>query len=214
MAEFRTANHNHSWFVDAVFYQVYVRGYKDSSRDGNGDLQGLIEKLDYIQSLGVTCLWLMPIFPSPLRDDGYDVSDFLNIDPTIGNLADFQQLTEAAHQRDLRVITDLVISHTSNQHEWFQQARRDRHSPYYPYYVWSDTDTGYADARVIFADTEHSNWAWDNQAKQYYWHRFFSHQPDLNYDHPQVQEEILAVMRFWLDHRHRWLSRRCCALPV
>ena len=199
MAEFRTANHNHSWFVDAVFYQVYVRGYKDSSRDGNGDLQGLIEKLDYIQSLGVTCLWLMPIFPSPLRDDGYDVSDFVNIDPTIGNLADFQQLTEAAHQRDLRVITDLVISHTSNQHEWFQQARRDRHSPYYPYYVWSDTDTGYADARVIFADTEHSNWAWDNQAKQYYWHRFFSHQPDLNYDHPQVQEEILAVMRFWLD---------------
>ncbi|MEN9861624.1 MAG: hypothetical protein RLZZ515_2106, partial [Cyanobacteriota bacterium] len=175
------------------------RGFKDSSRDGNGDLQGLIEKLDYIQSLGINCLWLMPIFPSPLRDDGYDVSDFRSIDPSIGTLTDLQNLTEAAHQRDLRVITDLVISHTSSQHHWFQQARRDRQSPYYPYYVWSDSDSGYADARVIFPDSEHSNWAWDHEAKQYYWHRFFSHQPDLNYDHPAVQEEILAVMRFWLD---------------
>jgi len=199
MADFRTPNHNPSWYLEAVFYQVYVRGFKDSSRDGNGDLQGLIEKLDYIQSLGVTCLWLMPIFPSPLRDDGYDVSDFLSIDPSIGCINDFQQLTEAAHQRDLRVITDLVISHTSSQHQWFQEARKDRRSPYYPYYVWSDSDSGYAEARVIFEDSEHSNWAWDHEAKQYYWHRFFSHQPDLNYDHPPVQEEILSVMRFWLD---------------
>lgn len=187
------------WHLDAVFYQVYVRGFRDSSRDGNGDLRGLIEKLDYIQSLGVSCLWLMPIVRSPLRDDGYDISDFFAIDPSIGSLADFQQLTEAAHQRELRVITDLVISHTSDQHHWFQQARQGPESPYYHYYVWSDRDDGYPEARVIFADTEHSNWAWDPRAKRYYWHRFFSHQPDLNYDHPPVQEAILDVMRFWLD---------------
>ncbi|MCP9910383.1 maltose alpha-D-glucosyltransferase [Cyanobium sp. BA20m-p-22] len=141
----------------------------------------------------------MPIFPSPLRDDGYDVSDFLEIDPSIGSLADFQQLTEAAHQRDLRVITDLVISHTSDQHHWFQKARQGPDSPFFSYYVWSDSDDRYPEARVIFSDTEHSNWAWDHQAKRYYWHRFFSHQPDLNYDHLPVQEAILDVMRFWLD---------------
>ena len=196
MAELNGGGH---WHLDAVFYQVYVRGFKDSSRDGNGDLRGLIEKLDYIESLGASCLWLMPIFPSPLRDDGYDVSDFLEIDPSIGSLADFQQLTEAAHQRDLRVITDLVISHTSDQHHWFQKARQGPDSPFFSYYVWSDSDDRYPEARVIFSDTEHSNWAWDHQAKRYYWHRFFSHQPDLNYDHLPVQEAILDVMRFWLD---------------
>jgi maltose alpha-D-glucosyltransferase/alpha-amylase len=192
-------NGGNHWHIDAVFYQVFVRGYKDSSRDGNGDLRGLIEKLDYIQSLGVSCLWLMPIFCSPLRDGGYDVSDFLSIDPSVGSLEDFELLTEAAHQRDLRVITDLVISHTSDQHHWFQQARQGPDSPFFPYYVWSDRDDRYPQARVIFSDTEHSNWAWDHQAKRYYWHRFFSHQPDLNYDHPPVQEAILDVMRFWLD---------------
>ena len=199
MSDFAFSNGASHWHLDAVFYQVYVRGFKDSSRDGNGDLRGLIEKLDYIQSLGVSCLWLMPIVRSPLRDDGYDVSDFLDIDPSIGNLADFQQLTDAAHQRDLRVITDLVISHTSDQHSWFQQARQGPESPYFHYYVWSDRDDRYSEARVIFADTEHSNWAWDPKARRYYWHRFFSHQPDLNYDHPPVQEAMLDVMRFWLD---------------
>ena len=192
-------NGGNHWHIDAVFYQVFVRGYRDSSRDGNGDLRGLIEKLDYIQSLGVSCLWLMPIFCSPLRDGGYDVSDFLSIDPSIGSLEDFESLTKAAHQRDLRVITDLVISHTSDQHHWFQQARQGPESPFFSYYVWSDRDDRYPQARVIFSDTEHSNWAWDHQAKRYYWHRFFSHQPDLNYDHPPVQEAILDVMRFWLD---------------
>lgn len=199
MTDLGSNNGASHWHLDAVFYQVYVRGFKDSSRDGNGDLRGLIEKLDYIQSLGVSCLWLMPIVRSPLRDDGYDVSDFFAIDSSIGTLADFQQLTEAAHQRDLRVITDLVISHTSDQHDWFQQARQGPESPYFHYYVWSDHDDRYPEARVIFADTEHSNWAWDPQAKRYYWHRFFSHQPDLNYDHLPVQEAILDVMRFWLD---------------
>lgn len=187
------------WHMDAIFYQIYVRGFQDSSRDGNGDLQGVIEQLDYIQNLGVSCLWLMPIFPSPLKDDGYDVADFIGIDPSIGNLDDFQQLTQAAHQRNLRIITDLVISHTSSQHPWFQSARQGVHSPFHEYYVWRDDDTGYRDARVIFQDSKTSNWSWDPVAKRYYWHRFYSHQPDLNYDHPAVQEEMLNVMRFWLD---------------
>jgi len=188
-----------SWYMDAIFYQIHVRSFRDSSRDGNGDLQGLISRLDYIQNLGVSCLWLMPIFPSPLKDDGYDVSNFLSIDPSIGNLDDFQQLTEAAHQRNLRIITDLVISHTSNQHPWFQSARQGFDAPYHDYYVWRDDDRGYSHARVIFQDSESSNWTWDPVAKRYYWHRFYSHQPDLNYANPAVQEEILDVMRFWLD---------------
>lgn len=199
MPEFHASDNKPSWFIDAIFYQVYVRGFKDSGKDGKGDLQGLIEKLDYIQNLGVSCLWLMPIFPSPLRDDGYDVSDFFSIDPSIGSLSDLKELTEAAHERDLHVITDLVISHTSDQHSWFQQARLVRDSKYHSYYVWSDHDQGYSQARVIFPDTEDSNWAWDHQLKQYYWHRFFSHQPDLNYDNPEVQEALLNTMRFWLD---------------
>lgn len=187
------------WYKDATFYQVYVRGFQDSTKDGNGDLRGVIERLDYLRDLGVDCLWLMPIFQSPLRDDGYDVSDFRKIDPSIGTVADFEALTEAAHVRGLRIIADFVVSHTSDQHAWFQAARSDPTSPYRDYYVWSDTDKKYADARIIFTDTEHSNWSWDPLARQYYWHRFFSHQPDLNYDNPAVRREMLDIMAFWLD---------------
>ncbi len=187
------------WYKDAIIYQVYVRGFQDSTKDGNGDLRGLIERLDHLHELGVTCLWLMPIFDSPLRDDGYDVSDFRKILPSIGTVDDFESLTTAAHQREIRIIADLVISHTSDQHAWFQEARRDPQSPYRDYYVWSDTDDKFLDARIIFIDSEQSNWTWDPVARQYFWHRFFSHQPDLNYDNPAVRQEMLDVMAFWLD---------------
>ena len=188
------------WYKDAIFYEVYVRGFQDSSQDGNGDLLGLIQRLDYLSELGVNCLWLMPIYESPLKDDGYDISDFCKIHPTIGTVEDFRALTQAAHARGIRIIADLVISHTSDQHPWFREARRDPHSPYRDYYVWSDTSDKYRGVRIIFSDTEQSNWTWDHVAKQYYWHRFFSHQPDLNYDNPRVRQEILNVMAFWLDH--------------
>jgi maltose alpha-D-glucosyltransferase/alpha-amylase len=187
------------WFKDALFYEVYVRGFQDSGQDGKGDLRGLIERLDYLHELGVTCLWLMPIYDSPLRDDGYDISDYRKIDPAIGTVEDFENLTRAAHERGIRIIADLVINHTSDRHPWFQEARRDRRSPRRDYYVWSDTDEKYQGARIIFTDTEHSNWTWDPVAGQYYWHRFFSHQPDLNYDNPAVRREMLDVMAFWLD---------------
>lgn len=187
------------WYKDAVFYQVYVRAFRDSSRDGHGDLCGLTQKLDYLQSLGVDCLWLMPIYPSPLKDDGYDISDFYNIAETFGTLEDFQALLHEAHRRGLRIIMDLVLNHTSDQHPWFQAARADRNSPYRNYYIWSDTDQKYKEARIIFLDTEPSNWTWDEQAGQYYWHRFYASQPDLNYDNPAVQEEMINVARFWLD---------------
>ncbi len=187
------------WYKDAIFYQVYVRGFKDSSQDGNGDLRGLIERLDYLHDLGVDCLWLMPIYPSPLKDDGYDIADFKDIHPSIGTLGDFEALTEAAHARGMAIVADLVISHTSDQHPWFQEARLNPDSPKRDYYVWSDTDEKYKSARIIFSDTEPSNWTWDHAARQYYWHRFFSHQPDLNYDNPAVRKEILEVVEFWLD---------------
>ncbi len=187
------------WYKDAIFYEVNVRGFFDSNGDGNGDLRGLIEKLDYLCDLGVNCLWLMPILASPLKDDGYDVSDFRDIHPAIGTIADFEALTKAAHARGLRIITDLVLNHTSDQHPWFQEARRDRSSPRRDYYVWSDTTERYQKARIIFTDTEHSNWSWDAVAQQHYWHRFYSHQPDLNFDNPAVRKEILSVMAFWLD---------------
>lgn len=189
----------HDWHLDAIFYQLYVRGFQDSNNDGNGDLAGVIERLDYLADLGITCLWLMPIFPSPRRDDGYDVSDFMAVDPSLGSLADLRRLITAAHQRNLRIISDLVLGHTSSSHPWFQSARRDPDSPFHPYYVWSADGRPYRQARVIFRDSEHSNWSWDPGVGKYYWHRFYSHQPDLNYDHPPVQEEILAIMRFWLD---------------
>jgi maltose alpha-D-glucosyltransferase/alpha-amylase len=187
------------WYKDAVFYEVYVRGFFDSDRDGNGDLRGLTEKLDYLRDLGVDCLWLMPIFASPLKDDGYDVSNFREIHPTVGTVDDFEKLTAAAHANGMRVITDLVCNHTSDQHPWFQEARRDPASLRRDYYVWSDTDVKYPGARIIFQDTEHSNWTWDPVARQYFWHRFYSHQPDLNFDNPAVQREILSVMAYWLD---------------
>ncbi len=187
------------WYKDAIFYQVYLRAYKDSDGDGHGDLRGLLSKLDYLRELGVDCIWLMPIYVSPLRDDGYDIADFQQIADIFGTLDDFKQLLEAVHGRGMRLIMDLVMNHTSDQHRWFQEARRDRSSPYRDYYVWSDTDRRYQEARIIFVDVEPSNWAWDGEAGQFYWHRFYATQPDLNYDNPRVQEEMLKVARFWLD---------------
>ncbi len=186
------------WYKDAVFYQIYVRAFYDSNGDGHGDLNGITQKLDYLQDLGVDCLWLMPIYPSPLKDDGYDIADYYNIDRTFGTLEDFKALIKAAHQRNIRIIMDLVLNHTSDQHPWFQASRSDRNSPYRDYYVWSDTDQKYKDARIIFVDTEPSNWTWDEKAGQYFWHRFYASQPDLNYDNPKVQNEMLNVAHFWL----------------
>jgi maltose alpha-D-glucosyltransferase/alpha-amylase len=186
------------WYKTAVFYELYVRGFQDGSGDGSGDFRGLTERLDYLQWLGIDCVWLLPIFPSPLRDGGYDVSDYFSILPSYGTLGDFYEFMEAAHERGIRVIADLVMNHTSDQHPWFQEARRPG-SPKRDWYVWSDTDQRYLDARVIFVDTEASNWTWDPEAQAFYWHRFFSHQPDLNYANPEVQEAMLEVIRFWLD---------------
>jgi maltose alpha-D-glucosyltransferase/alpha-amylase len=187
------------WYRNAVFYEVYVRAFKDSNGDGHGDLHGLMQKLDYFQELGVDCLWLLPIYPSPLKDDGYDIADYLGVLPEYGDLSDFKALLDAAHARGIRIVADLVLNHTSDQHPWFQAARSDRNSPYRDYYVWSDTDQKYSQARIIFVDTEKSNWTWDEQAGQYFWHRFYSSQPDLNYDNPAVQEEMFNVVRTWLD---------------
>jgi len=187
------------WFKDAIFYELYVRAFHDSNGDGHGDLAGVTAKLDYLQGLGVTGLWLQPIYPSPLLDDGYDIADYYGVHPDFGTLADFRQLMVEAKRRGLRVVADLVVNHTSDQHSWFQAARADQNSPYRDYYVWSDTNQGYADARIIFLDTETSNWTWDPVAGQYFWHRFYSSQPDLNFDNPAVQAELLKVMAFWLD---------------
>ena len=187
------------WFQRAVFYEVSVRSFFDANGDGTGDLQGLIEKLDYLSWLGVDCLWLLPFYSSPLRDGGYDIADFFTILPEYGKLGDAVRLMEEAHRRGIRIITDLVVNHTSDQHPWFQESRQSRDNPRADWYVWSDTDQKYADARIIFTDTERSNWAWDPNRQQYYWHRFFSHQPDLNYDNPEVQEAMLGIVRFWLN---------------
>jgi maltose alpha-D-glucosyltransferase/alpha-amylase len=192
-------NPDRYWYKDAIFYEVYVRGFYDGNGDGNGDLLGLAARLDYLQDLGVDCLWLMPIYPSPLKDDGYDIADFRSIHPSIGTVEDFEALTKAAHARGLRIIADLVVNHTSDQHPWFLEARRDPDSPRHNYYVWSDTDKKYLGARVIFRDTEHSNWTWDPLARKYYWHRFFSHQPDLNFENPEVRREMFEIVGFWLD---------------
>ncbi|NMB68647.1 MAG: maltose alpha-D-glucosyltransferase [Chloroflexi bacterium] len=190
---------NATWYKQAVFYEVIVRAFYDSNGDGHGDLRGLMQKLDYIQQLGVNCIWLLPIYPSPLRDDGYDIADYYNVLPTYGSMDDFKALVEAVHARGMRIIADLVLNHTSDQHPWFQAALADRNSPYRDYYVWSDSDEKYKDARIIFLDTEKSNWTWSEQAGQFYWHRFYASQPDLNYDNPAVRAEMLNVMRFWLD---------------
>jgi maltose alpha-D-glucosyltransferase/alpha-amylase len=187
------------WYKRAVFYEVLVRGYHDSNGDGTGDIRGLTAKLDYLQWLGIDCLWLLPIYASPLRDGGYDIADFTSILPDFGNIGDFVELVEAAHERGIRVIADLVMNHTSDAHPWFQASRSEPDGPYGDFYVWSDTDEPYRDARIIFVDTEQSNWTYDQLRGQYYWHRFFAHQPDLNYDNPRVQDSMLEVLRFWLD---------------
>jgi maltose alpha-D-glucosyltransferase/alpha-amylase len=194
------SNSDPLWFKDAIIYELHVKAFNDSDADGIGDFQGLIQRLDYLQNLGVTCIWLLPFFPSPLRDDGYDIADYVNVHPKYGTMDDFRSFLAAAHERDLQVMIELVINHTSDQHPWFQAARRaPPGSPERDYYVWSDSDAMYKDARIIFTDTEKSNWTWDHAAQAYFWHRFFSHQPDLNFDNPQVLEEVLKVMRFWLD---------------
>src|SRR5215510_10415097 len=187
------------WYKDAVFYEINVRAFYDANGDGHGDLQGLTQKLDYLHDLGVDCIWLMPIYTSPLRDDGYDISDYYNIAGTFGTVDDLKTLLREAHKRNIRIIMDLVLNHTSDQHPWFKASRSDKNSPYRDYYVWSDTDQKYEDARIIFLDTEPSNWSWDEATGQYYWHRFYASQPDLNFDNPKVQQEMLNIARFWLD---------------
>jgi maltose alpha-D-glucosyltransferase/alpha-amylase len=188
-----------TWFKTAVFYEIYVRGFFDGNGDGMGDFRGLIEKLDYLQWLGIDCVWLLPMYPSPLRDGGYDISGFDGIHPDYGSLSEFERFISEAHQRGIRVIADLVMNHTSSAHAWFQEARSDPNSPKRDWYVWSDDPKRYDEVRIIFVDTEKSNWTWDDKAGQYYWHRFFTHQPDLNYDNPEVQEAMLDTLRFWLD---------------
>ncbi len=188
------------WYKDAIVYQMHVKAFHDANGDGIGDFAGLIQKLDYIQELGVNTIWLLPFYPSPQRDDGYDIADYRDVHPDYGTLDDFKRFVEEAHRRGLRVITELVINHTSDQHPWFQAARRaPPGSPEHEFYVWSDTDKKFAGTRIIFTDTESSNWAWDPIARRYYWHRFFSHQPDLNHNNPQVVDAVIDVMRFWLD---------------
>ncbi len=187
------------WYKRAVFYEVLIRGFSDSNGDGTGDIRGLTTKLDYLQWLGVDCIWLLPIYQSPLRDGGYDISDYLRILPEFGDLGDFVQLVDEAHRRGIRIIADLVVNHTSDAHPWFQASRADPDGPYGDFYMWSDTDERYPDARIIFVDTEKSNWTYDEARGQFYWHRFFHHQPDLNYDNPAVQQAMLEVLRFWLD---------------
>jgi maltose alpha-D-glucosyltransferase / alpha-amylase len=187
------------WYQRAVFYEVLVRGFYDSNGDGTGDLRGLTEKLDYLEWLGIDCIWLLPFYQSPLRDGGYDIADFFTVLPEYGDLADAVELVEESHKRGIRIVADMVMNHTSDEHPWFQESREDRTNPKADWYVWNDDDHRWSEARIIFVDTEKSNWTWDPQRQQYYWHRFFSHQPDLNYENPEVQDSMLDVVRFWLD---------------
>jgi maltose alpha-D-glucosyltransferase/alpha-amylase len=189
---------DHGWHQVAVFYEVIVRSFADSNHDGIGDLPGLTAKLDYLQWLGVDCLWLPPFYPSPLRDGGYDVADYTDVDPAVGTLDDFRVFLDEAHRRGIRVIIDVVLNHTSDQHPWFQHSRVDPTGPYGDFYVWAD-DSGLPGVPIIFPDTETSNWAFDQVPKQYYWHRFYAHQPDLNYANPAVRAALLEALRFWLD---------------
>src|SRR5688572_6209444 len=186
------------WYKDAIIYELHIKAFRDSNGDGIGDFKGLMEKLDYLQDLGATAIWLLPFYPSPLKDDGYDIADYYSINPSFGTVEEFRELLQEAHSRNLKVITELVINHTSDQHPWFQRARlAPQGSPERDYYVWTDNPEQYKDVRIIFQDFENSNWTWDPVAKQYYWHRFFSHQPDLNYDSPDVQEEVFRIIDFW-----------------
>ena len=201
------------WYKDAIIYELHVKTFCDSDGDGMGDFRGLMEKLDYLQELGVTAIWLLPFYPSPMRDDGYDIADYFDVNPNFGTLDDFRAFLDAAHERNLRVITELVINHTSDQNPWFQKSRRaaatataevnnpssDDDFAYKDFYVWSETPEKYKDARIIFKDFETSNWAWDPLAKAYYWHRFYSHQPDLNFDNPAVHDAVKKVCDFWLS---------------
>jgi maltose alpha-D-glucosyltransferase/alpha-amylase len=187
------------WYKDAIIYQLHVRTFCDSNGDGIGDFPGLMQKLDYLQELGVNAIWLLPFFPSPLRDDGYDISDYTAVHPAYGTLENFKAFLAAAHDKGMRIIIELVLNHTSDQHSWFHESRSSRDNPKRDWYVWCETDDHYQGVRIIFLDTERSNWAWDPLSKSYYWHRFFSHQPDLNYDNPAVFEAMWNVMKFWLE---------------
>jgi maltose alpha-D-glucosyltransferase/alpha-amylase len=185
------------WYKDAVIYELHIKAFRDSNGDGIGDFEGLLQKLDYLQNLGITAIWLLPFYPSPLKDDGYDIADYYSINPAYGDIEQFKELIKEAHRRNLKIITELVINHTSDQHPWFQAARKaPQGSTERNYYVWADDPKQYKDARIIFQDYEISNWTWDPEAKQYYWHRFFHHQPDLNYDNPAVQEEVFKLIDF------------------
>ena len=204
------------WYKDAVFYQIHVRAYQDGVTDGVGDFRGLRQRLDYIQDLGVTAVWLQPFYPSPLKDDGYDIADYTDIHPQYGTLEDFKRFPrDAAHRRGIRVITELVVNHTSDQHPWFQRARRaPKGSPEREMYVWSDTPDKYTDARIIFKDFERSNWTWDPVAEQYFWHRFYSHQPDLNFDNPAVWDALTPVLDFWMEIGRGRNAPRRHSVPV
>jgi maltose alpha-D-glucosyltransferase/alpha-amylase len=188
-----------TWYKDAVFYELYVRAFKDGNGDGHGDLKGLLSKLDYLQALGVDCIWLLPIYPSPLVDDGYDVADYRGIHEDYGTLEDFKAVVDGAHERGMHLIVDIVLNHTSDQHPWFKASRTSTDSPMRNWYVWSRTNQLYQNARIIFLDTESSNWTLDETTEEYYWHRFFSAQPDLNYDSPAVQQEMLDIIDFWME---------------
>lgn len=187
------------WYQKAVFYEVLIRGFYDSNQDGTGDIRGLISKLDYIQWLGVDCIWLLPFFSSPLRDGGYDIADFFSVLPEYGDIDDIRDLIDEVHKRGMYIISDLVMNHTSDAHPWFQESRQSADNPKSDWYVWGDDDRRWSEARIIFLDTERSNWTWDPVRQQYYWHRFFSHQPDLNYRNPEVRKAMMDVVRFWLD---------------
>ncbi|HZJ60686.1 MAG TPA: maltose alpha-D-glucosyltransferase, partial [Chitinophagaceae bacterium] len=200
MADPQAFDNKLHWYKDAVIYELHIKAFYDSNEDGIGDFTGLMEKLDYLEDLGVTTIWLLPFYPSPLKDDGYDIADYYSINSAYGNIDELKKLLEEAHRRNLKVITELVVNHTSDQHQWFQRARTSpKNSAERNYYVWSDDPYKYKDVRIIFQDFENSNWTWDEVAQQYYWHRFFHHQPDLNYDNPKVQDEIFKIIDFWCN---------------
>ena len=189
-----------NWYKDAIIYQAHVRSFMDSNGDGIGDFRGLLQKLDYVKSLGVNAIWLLPFYKSPLKDGGYDISDFTNIHSDYGTMADFKRFIQAAHKREFRLSTLLGLNHTASEHEWFERARNSKPGTVYrDFYVWSDTTEKYKDARIIFQDFEISNWSWDPVAQAYFWHRFYAHQPDLNFDNPSVHKALLKVMDFWFD---------------
>jgi len=187
------------WYKDIIMYELHIKAFKDSSNDGKGDINGLISKLDYLKELGINCLWLLPMYPSPGKDDGYDIEDYYKIHPNLGTIDEFRKFIYEAHVRDIKVITELVLNHTSDRHPWFIEAAKSKDNPYHDYYIWSDTHEKFKNTRIIFIDYEHSNWTFHNECKRYYWHRFYSHQPDLNYDNPKVRMEIKRVIKHWLD---------------